>query len=1013
MRLYFRRFRIAVWLILFAVLAVGIYLNEVGLPEFVKDPLLANLQKRGVNLEFSRLRLRGYRGFVADNVRLAGADRPSMPLFAARSADVSLSYAALLRLDLEVESVTLHQGELRWELDPTNHVAGTMAITNIMAYLRFLPGDRWELAQFDALYQGASFHITGQVTNASRLPGLFKGGGPRQAPELVLARLQRANDRLKQIHFAQPPEFRLRFVGDAANPSSFTGVFSIDAPDAVTPWGSFNRAVLTARLDAPALLQGNSAHITLKADHVTTEWAEVTELNTEFGATMMTNDEVECEGVLRASSVDSQWTQAKDVSAKVTWTHGTNEWLPRLGLATVDAADVSNRWGTAERLAFTVRQQTPSEPLAMNDPALGVWNKILPYAISVKGTATNVSARGLELKSIGIAANWDAPRLDIQELSGELADGRATLQADLDVLTRRVGFDTHATLDFHRFEPLLTEKSRDWLQGFKWEQAPVVSLRGQLVWPVWTNHAPDWRGQVQPGITLAGKVAVTNVTVRDIHALSAVTHLNYSNRVWHLPDLTVHRPEGTLQVNLRSDEVSHDFAIAAQGQFDPRALNLKVKGQGHHGLEHLQTTNAPWLDAEVLGDWYEPENLWVRANVAWTNFSYRGQSILNANALLEYSNHVLQVSHPRVERSDGIATADGLRFDFNAQKGYLTNGYTTTDPAAIAWIIGPHTAAAVAPYQFLKPPVARANGVIPLKGERDADLHFELEGGPFHWTKFHVPHIAGRVDWANESVTLTNMVMSFYGGEGKGNAWFDVSERGSAPFRFALQITNVDLYALMSDLHSPTNQLEGTLAGALTVTSANTTNWNSWNGYGRASLKDGLIWDTPVFGVMSTVMNGIVPGIGNSRASEAAGTYTITNSVIHTRDLDIRASGMRLIYNGTVDFSTRVNARVEAELLRDTWVVGKLFSTALWPVSKLFEYRVTGTLAVPKPEPLYFLPRIFLAPLQSMKSVGGIFQSKPDGDFDSLSDPLLTLPPVPAETNAPAVGPDPSGSQPK
>jgi hypothetical protein len=164
---------------------------------------------------------------------------------------------------------------------------------------------------------------------------------------------------------------------------------------------------------------------------------------------------------------------------------------------------------------------------------------------------------------------------------------------------------------------------------------------------------------------------------------------------------------------------------------------------------------------------------------------------------------------------------------------------------------------------------------------------------------------------------------------------------------------------------------------------------------------------------MSTVMNGIVPGIGNSRASEAAGTYTITNSVIHTRDLDIRALGMRLIYNGTVDFSTRVNARVEAELLRDTWVVGKLFSTALWPVSKLFEYRVTGTLADPKPEPVFLLPRLFLAPFQSMKSVGGIFQSRPDADYEPLSGPSLPLLPMPAETNAPATMPDPSGNQPK
>jgi len=235
---------------------------------------------------------------------------------------------------------------------------------------------------------------------------------------------------------------------------------------------------------------------------------------------------------------------------------------------------------------------------------------------------------------------------------------------------------------------------------------------------------------------------------------------------------------------------------------------------------------------------------------------------------------------------------------------------------------------------------------------------------------------------------------SFYGGGMQGNAWFDVSQRGNTPFHFTLAVTNSDLHALMSDVHSPTNQLEGTLTGELTIKDANTVDWNSWNGHGWANLKNGLIWDTPIFGMMSSILNTFVPGIGNSRASEASGTFTITNSVIQTRDLDIRASGMRLVYDGTVDFHTRVNARVEAELLRDTWFVGKIVSTALWPISKLFEYKVTGTLANPNPEPVYLVPRLFLAPLHPVKSLKGMLQA-PAGNYDELPDHLLPTPPPP------------------
>ncbi len=94
----------------------------------------------------------------------------------------------------------------------------------------------------------------------------------------------------------------------------------------------------------------------------------------------------------------------------------------------------------------------------------------------------------------------------------------------------------------------------------------------------------------------------------------------------------------------------------------------------------------------------------------------------------------------------------------------------------------------------------------------------------------------------------------------------------------------------------------------------------------------------------------------------------MTNGVIFSDDLEMRSTMMRLQYAGTVDLHSRVNARVNAQLLRDTWVVGPLLSTALWPVSKLFEYKITGTLQQPQIEPVY-IPKVFLMPLHPIRSL--------------------------------------------
>jgi hypothetical protein len=77
---------------------------------------------------------------------------------------------------------------------------------------------------------------------------------------------------------------------------------------------------------------------------------------------------------------------------------------------------------------------------------------------------------------------------------------------------------------------------------------------------------------------------------------------------------------------------------------------------------------------------------------------------------------------------------------------------------------------------------------------------------------------------------------------------------------------------------------------------------------------------------------------------------------------------MRLQYSGSVDLQSRVNAHVTAQLLRDTWMVGSFISTALWPVSKLFEYKITGTLEKPESEPVY-IPKFLLMPLHPIRSL--------------------------------------------
>ena len=306
----------------------------------------------------------------------------------------------------------------------------------------------------------------------------------------------------------------------------------------------------------------------------------------------------------------------------------------------------------------------------------------------------------------------------------------------------------------------------------------------------------------------------------------------------------------------------------------------------------------------------------------------------------------------RVEQGAQFMSASGLGVDPAAKKAWLTNGLSTLEPAPVFRVIGPKVTETMAPYHFGQPPTVHASGVIPLSEENDvADLHFTVDGGPFNWLRFNLDHVSGGVDWVGNRLSLTNVQGAFYQGSLAASAQFDFSPHEGADFSFDTKVIDTDLHALIADLSPGTNHLEGRLTGELNITDANTTDTQSWNGGGQVELRNGLLWDVPIFGIFSPVLDAFQKGWGQSRADRGSATFSITNSVIYSDDLQLHAPAIEMWYQGRVDFKGRVDATVQARLLRETPLFGPMLDLALLPFTKLFEYQVTGTLSEPKSEP--------------------------------------------------------------
>src|SRR5690242_19565854 len=108
-RIFFTAFkwcRVTILLLLLALVVLGVFLHDVGLPAWVERRVEQQFHDLGWDLKFSRLRLRWYHGIVADRLELQRTNEYSPHLYV-NTAEFRLNLKALQHFDLEANSVML------------------------------------------------------------------------------------------------------------------------------------------------------------------------------------------------------------------------------------------------------------------------------------------------------------------------------------------------------------------------------------------------------------------------------------------------------------------------------------------------------------------------------------------------------------------------------------------------------------------------------------------------------------------------------------------------------------------------------------------------------------------------------------------------------------------------------------------------------------------------------------------------------------------------------------------
>jgi hypothetical protein len=999
-------------LALLACLGGGLlYLTLMGFPDFLKESILHEVRSHGIEIDVERLRLDWYRGLVAETVILAGTGSTRD----AGLAFTEIAYRPKLtvpwRFSLRAANLQLLGGRLAFAVEDAEGNPGTFTADSIAAELHWLANDQLVIKRLSARAMGARLELEGALTNVSGFGAWAARKRRREEPpafEVWQANLERAIRVAEALRFSQEPQLFLNVAGDADDLTTLTARIRFQASDAVTPWGQLTHLYGHGYLNDPTgTNEVGTSRITVEFAGFHTPWSGIEEGRLELTWAQAFTNPVPTHVAwhLDLERIHSPWGTSPGLQLTIHAHADPNSSSPLAGdlVLTSDsllggfAHAATNRltarvlfdpetllptradWqlhavhitfpqGSARQLHFAGHINHLTERSTIDTTDWAWWSWLEPFAMDWHGAIEELVIDEIVSDGVELTGRWRAPRFELTHFGGEVLGSKLAFHGHIDVDTRNVQAETRCELAAPLLGWLLPEEADRWMQALTWSKPASVQAAFHAVWPGWTQDRLDWRQDLLPTLRLQGSLETGPMAYRELRMEKLHTHFSLTNEIWQLTELTLKRPEGLLQMSYTEDLRSRDYHLNLRSSLDPHAFE-PLLGLRHDLIVDLFLFRSPpHIQGELWGSWRHPDRLGARATIAATDFSVREEDIDAFSAAISVTNALIHATHVDVRIGQEWVVAPDVTYDVATHWLRFTNATATLDPHRVGRVIGPKTAANLSPYEFRQPPHARVDGGVNVLNTRHADLRFAVTGGPFHYWRFEVPAIRGHVHWLDETLVISDLHASFYQGTLDGTFHVDIPHDEDSRIRFQAMVNRADFNRLVSDLFVPTNRLDGILNLNLTITDALARDAQAWQGFGRVDLRDGFLWDIPLFGLVSPVLDSVVPGLGRSRINGATATFHVTNSIVHTSDLELRAPLFRLAYRGAADLTGRVNARVEARLLRDAWVVGPLVSLIFSPLTKLFEYHVTGTLERPEME-LLNIPKPLQLPLHPIGTI--------------------------------------------
>ena len=342
--------------------------------------------------------------------------------------------------------------------------------------------------------------------------------------------------------------------------------------------------------------------------------------------------------------------------------------------------------------------------------------------------------------------------------------------------------------------------------------------------------------------------------------------------------------------------------------------------------------------------------------------TYRGVDVLRADGRvlvdLSATNRTVTVDPLLIVRQEGMARGD-FTVDILPERRTVTfDAFSTMHPDALLRIIGVVTNDFFTKCRVEEPFSVTAKGVAGYEDKAKNDFDAEIQCGGIGNQSLLIRNSDFVMKMRGPTNVIENLRGRFCDGEFTGRLSTVLPYGSETNTRFTAEgtVRNADFQELSNLLSDKQQEYDGRISGEFAIEGLmGTNNLNTVRGTCAIRIKHGRIFMLPIFGELSAFIAGIIPGLDVVlRQSDAKAEFVIVDARAYSDKVLIEGDVISLsgsgyyAFNGDLDFDVRIS------LLKSHTFLGKVIRIPTYLVSKLFQFRLSGSRSDPHWYPVNF-----------------------------------------------------------